>query len=109
LRLLLLCAREGNNLQTTCGGANGDLRTMGFVVSHPSPSARRMGHPHLWEVKGAPTARHCQMPQVWILRIWETSEAGMEENKKPLVEVHRLPGPQKRGTGATLILVGIEP
>jgi hypothetical protein len=32
----------------------------------------------------------------------------MEENKNPLVEVHRLPGPQKRGTGATLILVGIE-
>ena len=26
-----------------------------------------------------------------------------------LVEVHRLPGPQKRGTGATLIVVGIEP
>jgi hypothetical protein len=25
-----------------------------------------------------------------------------------LVEVHRLPGPQKRGTGATLIVVGIE-
>ena len=51
LRLLLLCAREGNNLQTTCGGANGDLRTMGFVVSHPSPSARRMGHPHFGKLK----------------------------------------------------------
>jgi hypothetical protein len=32
---------------------------------------------------------------------WETSDAGMEENKNPLVEVHRLPGPQQLGTGAT--------
>jgi len=24
---------------------------------------------------------------------WETSEAGIEENKNPLVEVHRFPGP----------------
>jgi len=75
----------------------------------PFTKCAKDGPPTFWEVKGAPPARHCRMPHVWIFRIWETSEAGIEEKKNPLVEVHRLPGPEKRGTGATLILVGIEP
>jgi len=63
----------------------------------------------------SPTAVNRRVPQVWAggpgldFQNWETSEAGVEENKNPLVKVHRLPGPQMRGTGATLILVGIEP
>jgi hypothetical protein len=39
------------------------------------------------------------------LQTWEISEAEIEENKNPLVEVHRLPSPQKRGTGATFSVV----